>query len=281
MEARRLRLVTQKLKRLFESGFFSAFGYRRTVTQVTTPQGVITQVLYVPPKTTMPPQSFTRRSALGSPSEVPTRSPAPRPFAYLGLDRRATRVLLRQTRTALDQLKNTGAELMRIGELLRSIQAQLGVRRARAYFERELAMHPHTSDRLIRVARMFRGHPRMDTLALLRPSLLYKLAEPSFPGSLREALIVQGLVIDGRRVPLVQLKVREVAKAKARWLRIAKAERDLRLRLSQVAAARPGAPELAAIQRQLIAVRQLPEDALFVLDEAGALRETTLLTLPG
>lgn len=201
--------IAKIVRRAFEEGMLRPFGYRRTLAQERTRQGVITAVSYAPP-------SIAQQSARPS-SRAPTRAPPARTYGYLDLPLADVRRLERQTATIRRQIDSTAGDLVRLGELLEAARALVGPAGLSRYVERELGMSTATALRWMRIARLFRGHPALERLSVLRPAVLYKLSEPSFPSDLREAILRdQGAVIDGAHRPLHALRVRDLAVLKAR-----------------------------------------------------------------
>lgn len=201
--------VAKVIRKLFDEGLLRPFGYRRTLRQERTRQGVVTAVLYAPPRSAV--------STVGS--EQPTRAPAARSLGYLGLSAADRRRVDRQTRALERQLAHVAEDVIRAGEILQGARALLGPRAFTRYVERELRMSADTARRLIRAARILADHPRLDRLAVIKPTLLYKLSERSFPSDLREAILRDGgLTVGGSLRPLESLRVRDLEDAKRRQL---------------------------------------------------------------
>jgi hypothetical protein len=207
--------IARIMKRLVEEGHFRRFGYRRTLVQDRTQTGVMTTVAFAPQKETPKKRVVKERVR----TSIKARAEEARPFAYLGLSLREARRLERQTQAIREQTRSSGQEVLRLGELLLAVEALVGPSGTGRYVEDALSMSRDTARRLMRVARTFKGDPRLESIAAVRPVVLYKLTEPSFPTALRDVILKQGgLVVDGKLRPLEALRGRDLSLAKRAWL---------------------------------------------------------------
>jgi hypothetical protein len=248
--------VVALMRALYEEGVFEDLGYRRTLSKRATAEGVMTTVAFAPKRSARagsrpshPPQKRKTTAARGM-----------QPFGYLGIPLKDTRRLERQTENLRAHLSASGRDLVRVGELLAGVQSLLGVSRAAQYFERELAISRDTARRMMRVAHAFHGHAGMESVAAVRPSLLYKLTEPSFPGELKRAILDQrSLVIDGRRTPLESLRPRDLTLAKKQWLDRLKTRQQLQHRIAALeeSESKSDQDELGVMRARLSAISRL------------------------
>ena len=231
--------VARLVKRVFDRGLLRPFGYRRTLRRQRTRQGVITTAEYAP--------GGSRLSRVERESQSPTRPPPVRPLGYLDLSWRNSRRLARQTSTLREQLQTRARQMVRTGELLIAVRALIGPEHLRGYLEREVGMSVDTARRLIRVSEVFGRHPKLESLGGVRPSVLYKLAEASFPAPLRDAILAKGgLIIDGAARRMAQLRVSDVQLAKRAF-----AERDEHVRTLQRALAASEGERAERLRAQL------------------------------
>jgi hypothetical protein len=220
--------VVRVMRRLFDQGLFDELGYRRTMIKHTTQEGVMSAVAFTPKRssTPSPPSARSRRKRAAIEA---------RPFGYLGIPLREARRLDRQTRTLRTALSSSGRDLVRIGKLLLGVESLLGSSHAGEYFEKELALSRDTARRLMRVARAFHRRDEIEPIASVRPSILYKLTEPSFPKELKDAILRErALTVDGTRIALESLKPRDLLLAKRQWLERLQERQDLQRRLAEL-----------------------------------------------
>jgi hypothetical protein len=206
-----LERIARIVRRLYDDGLLRPFGYRRTLGQERTRHGVVTSVLYAPPQ--------RPASEVPAPSKAPTRAPHARPFGYLGLDAAGARQLGRQTAALKEAITASGEERVRMGELLIAVEALVGPSGLSRYATRELGISVDSARRWIQAARLLKKHAQLAQIAWPRPTILYELAEPSFPGELLDAILQErGLVVSGEPRRIEQLRVRDLRRAKQAFL---------------------------------------------------------------
>jgi hypothetical protein len=199
--------IARIVRRLYDDGLLRPFGYRRTLGQERTRHGVVTTVLYAPPRRAV--------SEVQPSSKAPTRAPEARPFGYLGLDAGRARQLGRQTAAIKDAISASAEERVRMGELLMAIEALVGASGLSRYAVRELGVSADSARRWIHAAKLLKRYPRLAQIAWPGPTVLYVLAEPSFPEELLNAVVAEGgLVVSGEPRRLEQLRVRDLRRAK-------------------------------------------------------------------
>ena len=247
--------VARVLKRLFDDGPLKRFGYRRTLGKEKTRAGIVTAVLYAPPS--------TARTAPPPGSSLPTRPPTARLFGYLGLRHRDARRLERQTEALRRTMSKTAEDLIRVGALLSAIRSLVGPGGLGHYVDRELSMSVDTARRLIRVAEVFGSHDeRAQVIAIARPSILYKLSERSFPVELREAILRDGLVIDGHRRTLERLRRKDLDLAKRQYIQKRAAVRDLQRQIAEAERDASRAAEHAELRAHRQRLESIPMNLL-------------------
>ena len=212
--------VAAALSALHADGVLAPLGYRRTLAKRRTRSGVVTTVEYVPARSSE------------RPSTAPTRTPALRPLGYLGVAAGDARRLANQQVALQAQLQSNAKDLIRTGEILIAIRGLAGPAGFEPFLRRQMRMSIDTARRIIRVTETFRDHAAVDRLATASTSVLYKLAEASFPIDLREAILAKGgLEVGGTVVPLGRLTIRDLRAAKraavARTARLAAISRAL------------------------------------------------------
>lgn len=251
--------IARLVRGVFDSGVLRPFGYRRTLTKERTRSGIVSAVQYGP--VTRAP---TDRASSVAPSTAPTRTPPVRPYPYLDIDRGGQRRLERQTRAVESQIVSTTRSVVRTGELLSAIHALTGPQGFSTYVRRELSMSDTTARRLMRVWHVFGHLEDADGLARVRPSVLYKLAEVSFPAPLRAAILdAPGLIIDGRPKALEALTVGDVGLAKRRFGERAQTERAWMRRRATA--------EGEQAQRLSAALSDLSRQSIIRVDTPGAI----------
>jgi hypothetical protein len=257
--------IAKAVRRAYDELFLQRFGYRRTISQQRTAQGVVTAVLYAPPvdgsagRIGAHPQSAGRlpraTRAPQRPSKHPTRSPIAKPYGYLDLALADVRRLERITAAIQKQIDSAAGDLIRLGQMLDSVKSLVGATGLRQWAERELGMSGDTALRWVRIFRVLTAHPELERLSVLKPACLYKLVEPSFPADLREAILRDGgLVVDGERRPLGALRVRDLARVKA-----AARARQSAMRALQRAIAKAPAKDRAELEARLREIAARPQ----------------------
>lgn len=196
--------VARGLRALAEEGALRALGYRRTLRQERTGQGVLTCVAYAPRRP-------ARTAVAPVSSSLPTRTPAARPLGARGPSARKLRAQL----DALEaKVQEGGLAVIRAGEHLLAIERLVGPRAAVRHAGETLGISAATYRRWRGIARAFGGQAAVASLAVTRPSVLAALAAPACPPELREELLrTGGLAVGGRKIPAGQLRGRDVADA--------------------------------------------------------------------
>jgi hypothetical protein len=150
-------------------------------------------------------------------------APAAQPFDYGGLplhDRTAMQLSAERIR---DRLSSIQRDILAIGAELLKVRSRVPHGTFHAWIAAELGITPRAAQNYMGAARLVRSapEPARETVSLLPPATLYRLAAPSTP----KAVVAEVLAaVEGGEVPAPSVIVQRIAKAKREALEVAKAQ---------------------------------------------------------